>query len=57
MAENLEKNLFEAFEDEDIQAVKDILQKQEINLNCRDKVFFLFISFFFSLFGLICSCC
>ena len=51
MASNLENDLFEAIQKKDIQGAKDLLQKQEINLNCQDEeVFFLFISFSFSLF-------
>ena len=52
-----EWNLFDAFENGDIQVVKEILQKQEINLNCQDDEVFFFSFLSFSLFfefDLIC---
>ena len=60
MASNLENDLFEAIRKKDIQGVKDILQKQEINLNCQDEKVFFSFDFFLSLsfgFDLICLIC
>ena len=60
MASNFEKDLFNALENKDIQGAKDILQKQEINLNCQDDAVFFFSFLFLSLsfgFDLICLIC
>ena len=50
MADDLKEKIFDVIKNGDEEVVREILQKEEdININCKDKVFLSFLLFIFFL--------